>query len=131
MAALRKAVITETDEQLLLDAEKACAHMHSLILAMTGHVDTSDLRRYTDAFDKTVFVNFLNDDRVRSAMHVSDEVPQLAADCNKVVHDALRADTMRGVRGLLPFLLSYLPITVYTGNFDLKVQLTTNHSLTR
>ena len=53
MAALRKAVITETDVELLLDAEKSCANMHSLILAMTGHVDTSDLRRYTDAFDKS------------------------------------------------------------------------------
>ena len=57
---------------------------------------------------------------------MSDEVPELESDCNKKVHDALRADTMRGVRGLLPFLLKYLPITVYTGNFDLKVPCVTD-----
>ena len=120
LGLLRKAVITETSEHLLLEAEAACSRMHSLILAMSGHVDTSDLRRYTDVFNKTLFVDFLNDPALRREWHIPSSHPPLKSDCNSDVHQRLRADTMRGVRGLLPFLLYSLPITVYTGSFDLK-----------
>ena len=114
LAHLRRALVTETDTELLLEAEKACGRMHSIILAMSGHVDTSDLRRYSEVFNKTLFTRFLNDKETRHALHIPHYVPHLQSDCNTDVHDVLRADTMRGVRGLLPFLLSLLPITVYT-----------------
>ena len=94
--------------------------MHSLILAMSGNVDTSDLRRYTEVFNKTLFVDFLNHPQLRRALHIPSHYPALPSDCNTAVHDRLRADTMRGVRGLLPFLLYSLPIVIFTGAFDLK-----------
>ena len=120
LGLLRKAVIVETSEKLLIEAEHACGRMHSLIVAMSGGVDTSDLRRYTDVFNKTLFVEFLNHPLTRKAWHIPSAYPTLKSDCNKEVHERLRADTMRGVRGLLPFLLYSLPVTVFTGNLDMK-----------
>ena len=120
LGLLRRAVITETSEELLIKAEHACGRMHTLILAMSGHVETSDLRRYTAVFNRTLFTDFLNHPQLRSAWHIPSSYPLLKSDCNSVVHERLRADTMRGVRGLLAFLLYSMPVTVYTGSFDLK-----------
>ena len=96
-----------------------CGNLEAAVAAFSAGISMSDMRDYHEEFSIPLWAAFINDEVTRRVLHVPDTVPLLKADCSKIVESALNVDSMKDIRGLLSFLLTYLPITVYTGNFDL------------
>ena len=61
----------------------------------------------------------MNHADTRRALHIPEAIPLLSEDCSNTVEDALNVDSMKDLRGLFSFLLAHLPITVFTGCWDL------------
>lgn len=121
MSALEYNCMSKLRQQDWMGASKVCIHMNTFINHASGHVQTGDIRRYTPAFNKTALLQFMNNQYVRSSLHVRSCIPQLASECNSTVHHALSADSMQSCRNFLPFMLTAMQVVLFNGNFDLKL----------
>lgn len=121
MSALEYNCMGKLREQDWQGASDVCKHLNTYINHASGHIQTGDIRRYSQAFNKTALIQFMNNEHVRHSLHVHPCMPDISSECNSSVHKSLSADSMQSCRNFLPFMLQSIQVVLFNGNFDLKL----------
>jgi len=90
------------------------------MLLAAGIVNVYDVRKFVPSTNKTLIDKYLNQDVVRTALHVPAEKKKYSTNAKSDVYVNMKYDILRSVKHLIPFLMKHVRILLYNGNFDLQ-----------